>query len=401
MMAGSTVVIVGAGVVGLSAAYQIARRGGMRVVLLEKDTVGAGSSLRAAGITTGLLWSETGVLARRLGIEWFRRFSEELVDGYTYHDEHGCLNLFTRATWPARQSLLPLYDRLGVAYEILSAAEIHQRWPALTPADESTGLLDPSGGYSEPDEYVPALARACRSLGVQIEEHRTVTGLLTSGGRVRGVRTREGDVEADAVISSIHAWTHALWKPAGVVWPVKGFVHQRYVSHAMSEPFVAPAVNADPYSGYFRPARGNRILIGAETGDRQESPAPDAGFQMDDLSTPAAVRDSAAERLRDLVPALRGATWETERIGLICFSMDGEPIIGPVAALPGLFVAGAFHSGGFSYNTVAGVLLAEMVAGSRTSIDVSAFSPDRFDRGQASEYLAKRVPQSAAVQRRH
>jgi glycine/D-amino acid oxidase-like deaminating enzyme len=81
--------------------------------------------------------------------------------------------------------------------------------------------------------------------------------------------------------------------------------------------------------------------------------------------------------------------------------MDGEPILGPVAALPGLFVAGAFHSGGFSYNTVAGVLLAEMIADERTSIDVSAFSPDRFDCGHASEYLGQRVPQSAAVRRRH
>src|SRR4051812_28178048 len=127
-MATSTVVIVGGGVIGLSAAYHLARRGDVRVVLLEKDTVGAGSSLRAAGITTGLLWSETGVRARRLGIEWFQRLSEEL-DGYTYHDEHGCLNLFTPTTWPTRGELLGLYDRLGVAYEVLSGVDIHRRWP--------------------------------------------------------------------------------------------------------------------------------------------------------------------------------------------------------------------------------------------------------------------------------
>jgi glycine/D-amino acid oxidase-like deaminating enzyme len=69
--------------------------------------------------------------------------------------------------------------------------------------------------------------------------------------------------------------------------------------------------------------------------------------------------------------------------------------------LPGLFVAGAFHSGGFSYNAVAGVLLAEMVRGERTSVDVSSFSPGRFDPDTAREYLATAVPQSAAVKRRH
>lgn len=399
-MATATVVIVGGGVIGLSAAYHIARSTDSRVILLEKDTIGAGSSLRAAGITTGLLWSETGVRARQLGIEWFRRLSDEL-DGYTYHNEHGCLNLFTPATWPTREKLLPLYDRLGAKYEILSSVEIRRRWPALTPPEDFTGLLDPTGGYSEPDEYVSALLRACRQLGVQFEEGRAVTGLLLRGGRVRGVATREGDVEADAVISSLHAWTNQLWQSAGIVWPVKGFVHQRYVSGPIQEPFVTPAINADPYLGYVRPARGNRILIGAETAQREEVPAPGERFRMDNLSTPIGTRDDAAKRLTNLVPALSKATWQTEKIGLICFSMDGEPILGPVAALPGLFVAGAFHSGGFSYNTVAGMLLSEMVAGRSTSIDISTFSPDRFDRSHASEYLCSRVPQSAAVRRRH
>jgi sarcosine oxidase, subunit beta len=395
-----SVVIVGGGVIGLSAAYQLARRGNVKVILLEKDTIGAGSSLRAAGITTGLLWSEAGVRCRQLGIEWFRRFSAEL-EGYHYHDEHGCLNLFTPTTWPARRQLLPLYDRLGVGYEVLSGTEIRSRWHALKPPEEFTGLLDPLGGYSEPDEYVPALLAACRRLGVNVRQGQTVTGLLMRGGRACGVRTREGDVESDAVISGVHAWTNRLWEQADVCWPVKSFVHQRYVSAEMAEPLIAPPVNADPYRGYVRPARRKRILIGAETADREECPAPGPAFQMDELSTAIAVRDEAAARLRALVPAIGKARWEHSTIGLVCFSMDGEPILGPLAGLPGLFAAGAFHSGGFSYNTAAGVLLAEMVSDGRALIDVSSFSPDRFDRGAAREYLAQRVPQSAAVHRRH
>jgi glycine/D-amino acid oxidase-like deaminating enzyme len=401
MPTSSTVVVVGAGVIGLSAAYHLARRGDVRVVVLEKDTVGSGSSLRAAGITTGLLWSEVGVRCRKLGIEWFRRLSDEL-EGYRYHDEHGCLNLFTSISWPARGQLLPLYDRLGVPYEILQGSEIHRRWPALKPPAEFVGLLDPHGGYSEPDEYMPALLNACRALGVDVREGNAVTALVTMGGRVRGLRTRDGDiVEADAVISGVHAWANRLWAPAGVCWPVKSFVRQRYLSSPTREPLLAPAVNADPCLGYLRPARGNRLLIGAETPDREECTAPDTDFTMDQLSTPNAVRDEAAKRLAAIAPAVAEAPWERASVGLTCFSMDGEPILGPVGALPGLFVAGAFHSGGFSYNTVAGVLLAEMIADGRTSIDVSSFSPDRFDRQLASEYLAELVRQSAAVRRRH
>ena len=121
------VVIVGGGVIGLSTAYHLAHKGAGEIVLLEKGPVGDGSSSRAAGITSGLLWSETGVRARLIGARLFRELSEEL-EGYTYHNEHGCLNLYTPQQWGEFQPMLPLYDRLGVPYEILS----EPIWPTRT-----------------------------------------------------------------------------------------------------------------------------------------------------------------------------------------------------------------------------------------------------------------------------
>src|SRR2546427_5727942 len=98
-MRSTTAIIIGGGVIGLSAAYHLARKKFGRIVLIEKGQVGEGSSSRAAGITTGLLWSETGVRARKKGIELFQQVSQEL-GGYRYHSEHGCLNLFSPELWP-------------------------------------------------------------------------------------------------------------------------------------------------------------------------------------------------------------------------------------------------------------------------------------------------------------
>ena len=100
-------------------------------------------------------------------------------------------------------------------------------------------------------------------------------------------------------------------------------------------------------------------------------------------------------------PALACAAWEFERIGLLTFSIDGEPIVGPIRQIPGFYTGVAFHSGGFAYNPAVGLLLAEFVADGRTSIDVCAFSPDRFDQREVAEYLAMTIPQSQAVRRRH
>jgi glycine/D-amino acid oxidase-like deaminating enzyme len=122
---------------------------------------------------------------------------------------------------------------------------------------------------------------------------------------------------------------------------------------------------------------------------------------MSVLSAPAEVKAMLTREMTPLLPRLAQTTWESERVGLIAFSVDGEPVLGPIQALPGLLVGCAFHSGGFAYNPVAGQLLAEYVANGQTSIDVTAFSPQRFAGVDVDEYLASVVTQENAIRRRH
>jgi sarcosine oxidase, subunit beta len=398
-MSSASAVIVGGGVIGLSAAYHLARKRFGRIVVLEKGPVGDGSSSRAAGIITGLLWSETGVRARKLSLALFRELSDDL-DGYSYQ-ETGCLNLFDPQSWPERAALLPLYERLGAPFEILDADEMRRHWPELRPRDEWLGLLDPLGGYSEPDEYLPALASKCRELGVEIREHQHVTGFVLRGERVAGVQLGRDSIEADAVICTVYSWTNLLLERLGLQLPVKAFVHQRYVTKPLPTALAIPAVNANPLGGYIRPASGGRLLVGVETADRTEYRVPSLDFRLSALTAAPELKDRIMADFAPYVPALGDTSWEFERVGLLTFSSDGEPILGPVAGLPGFFTGLAFHSGGFAYNPAAGRLLAEFVADGRASIDVGAFSPDRFDQRETDAYLATTVPQSHAVRRRH
>lgn len=394
-----TVIIVGGGVIGLSTAYQLARRKAGRIILLDKGIIGCGSSSRAAGIGTHLIWTETGVLARKIGFQLFREFSDEW-DDFTFHDEEGCLNVIAPDAWPARAELLPMYDRLGVPYEVLSAQDIRRRWPDLTPADDYLAIHDPLGGYSEPARYVPALEKRVRELGVEVLEGEQVVGFLQQGQCVSGVRTTSRSIESDAVVSAVHAWSLPLWQELAIRLPIKNFVHQRYLSRPLSHPYKAPPVNADPYCGYVRPADGNRILMGVETPEREEV-RPGPNFNMSELSTSPLVKESGRELLSQLAPILKQVEWESEYVGLISFSCDGEPVLGAVSQRPGLFVAASFHSGGYSYNAVAGLLTAELVCDGKTSIDIQAFSPNRFTSDETDCHLSETISQKSAVRRRH
>ncbi len=399
-MSQPVVVIVGAGVTGLSAAYHLARRKHARVTVLEQGVVGDGSSTRAAGIITGLLWNRTAVEARTRCLELFRQLSRDL-EGYTFHDV-GTLNIYTPESWQPHERMLPLYDELNVPYEVLTAAEIRQRWPDLVVREGDLGLLDPRAGYSEPDEYIPAIAREACRLGVELQEHTTVTDLIVRDDRIAGVRTSNGDVAADAVVIATHAWTNLILNRVGAAIPTKNFVHQRYVTSPWSHTPRVPAVNADPYRGYARPAKGNRLLVGIETADRQEHRVTSPSFRMHELTADhAKLRRQLEIDFTPLIPGLAGSRWESERTGLICFSLDNEPILGPLDEVAGLYLGGSFHSGGFAYNPVAGELLAEYVSGGPLSVDAAAFLPSRFHREETDTWLATEVSQSAAARRRH
>jgi sarcosine oxidase, subunit beta len=178
-------------------------------------------------------------------------------------------------------------------------------------------------------------------------------------------------------------------------------VHQRYVTRPLPEPVRIPAVNANPLSGYVRPAHGNRLLLGIESEARDEFRVPSPDWHMSKVSAPASLRDALVAKFESFTPDLKRTSWETEKVGLLTFSMDGEPILGPVAQFPGLYVAMAFHSGGFAYNPVAGFLMADYVVEGKPSIDIRAFSPNRFDPAASEEYLATSVQQKDATRRRH
>lgn len=400
-MSATTVVVVGAGVIGLSSAYHLARRGVPRVILLEKDAVGAGASSRAGGIITGQLWSKTGIEARKISLRIFKELSKELRPyGYQYQAV-GCLNLFSPADWREREKLLPLYRECDLSYEILPAKAIRRRWPLLKPADDMTGLFDPLGGYSEPDDYVPALAQHCRALGVDIREGATVAEFVVEKDRVVGLIADGELVAADQVICCAHSWTNLLLAAVGVQVPMKSFVHQRYLTAPLEEAARLPAVNANPYEVYLRPAQGNRILVGGETPQGPELEPPALAFGMNELRAPKGFCNSLRDKAKPLLPAIEAVPMQEERVGLISFSMDGEPMLGAVPGVSGLLLGAAFHSGGFAYNPVAGKLLAELATVGATELDIAAFSPDRFPAEEADAYRNSKLRQNQAFSRRH
>ncbi len=378
--------MIGAGVTGLSTAFHLVEKGVERVVVVDKGSVGGGSSLQAGGIITMLMPTETEVCARSVSLDLFERFSR-ILDGYHFH-QVGCLNLSTEEVFSKAGSLRDMWRRLGGRFEVLRGPEIGERFPDLAAQEGDVGVLDQRSGYSEPHRYIPALKTKLEDMGVDIRENEAVIGFDLHNGRMRGVVTDSGTIDTDAAVCAVNAWTNHVLSLAGIRTPYKNFVHERFVTKPFPEPPRLPAVNDHILNGYVRPTDDNRLLLGTSIDNLAAYEMRGPKFDVSELEPHPDALPFIKENLVRRAPMLEGAEWDYHTVGLISLAYDVKPMIGPVPGVDGLFVGAHFHSGGFAYNPVSGLLLAEHVVDGGTRINSEIYSPARFGNLDTDAFLA-------------
>lgn len=373
----------------MSTAFHLVEKGVERVVVVDKGTVGGGSSLQAGGIITMLMPTETEVRARSISLDLFERFSR-ILDGYQFH-QVGCLNIVNPEQFDEAAPRRELWQRLGARFEVLRGGEISESFPDLAVQETEIGILDPRSGYSEPHRYIPALKAKLEDMGVEFRENEPVTGFDLRNDRVRGVVTDSGTIETDAAVSVVNAWTNHVLSLAGFRTPYKNFIHERFVTKPFPEPPRLPAVNDSVCNGYVRPTDDNRLLLGTSVDGLGSYEMRGADFTVSELEPHPDALPFLKENFVRRAPMLEGAEWDYHTVGLISLAYDVKPVIGPVPGVAGLYVGAHFHSGGFAYNPASGLLVAEHVVDGETRINSDMYSPARFGSVDTDGFLASPI----------
>src|SRR5438874_9876783 len=240
MTSTTDVLIVGAGIMGVSTAYHLARLGVRRVTVLERDTVCSGSTALASGGIRHQYANRLGVELTTHSIVTYERFADEFgVD--PHFRQHGYLILIaTDAELATARRSVALQRSLGVAVELLDAAATRALCPYLNTGDLLGATYTPRDGCADPYSCATAIAARARELGVVIKQQHEVRGFLRHGDRVGGVTTAAGTFEAPAVVIATGAWSGVVGKLAGVDIPVRP--HRRH--KFMTAPFPADRIPA-------------------------------------------------------------------------------------------------------------------------------------------------------------
>src|SRR4029453_3824158 len=198
----ASAVIVGGGVVGCSIAYHLARRGQKDVLVLERETVGSGTTSKAAGGIRAQFPTETEIRFSLEAIKVFERFENEFGVDIGYR-KIGYLFLISEPDdLRGFRERMALQRRLGVDVREITPAEAKAIVPALRVDDLTAAVWGPTDGMAGPAEVTNGFARRARELGVRIVEGVSVTGIEVAHDAAHGVTTSQGAVSAPLVINA-------------------------------------------------------------------------------------------------------------------------------------------------------------------------------------------------------
>ncbi|WP_244903615.1 NAD(P)/FAD-dependent oxidoreductase [Ornithinimicrobium cerasi] len=372
------VVVVGGGVIGLAAAYHLARGGAGSVLLLEQDTFGSGSTGRAAGGVRAQFSEEVNVRLARRSLEVFESFEQDLGQPIDLHrvgylfllDDPDDVADFERAA--------KLQNSLGVPTRMIDPEEAQ----VLSPLISTEGLLAASwhagDGHCAPDSVVAGYARAARSAGATLVSRCRVTGAEVEDGgggtprRVRAVLTDAGRVETERVVVAAGAWSGVVAGFFGVDLPVEPLRRQIVCTGPVAGRGEATPMTIDFSSSFYFHDEGPGLLVG------MSDPAETVGFKHRPDDGWLTGLDAAIGRR---APALAGAEVRRTWAGLYEMTPDHNGLVGSARDLPGLVYATGFSGHGFLMGPAVGEVVASLVAGERPGIDVSALDVDRFRTG--------------------
>jgi sarcosine oxidase, subunit beta len=377
----ASVVVLGGGVVGLSTAHHLARAGLTDVVVLERGSLGEGSTCRAAGGVRAMFTDALNVQLGLRSLEAYERFGADPGQEIDLHRVGYLFLLDSPAAAATFAAAAPAQRDLGLEVRELSVAETVAASPLVSPEGLLGGVLSPRAGHCTPEAVVAGYAASARRQGVRIRTGCAATGIEVVDGSITAVLTEAGPIGTDTVVCATGAWSARVAAWAGVDLPVAGL--RRHV--ALTDP-VAGLDPATPFtiehsSSYYFHREGGGLLMGLP--DRTDEWTEDA--RRDE-----AWLEQLGEAVERRTPVLADAGIGIGWAGLYEMSPDHNALIGE-ARRPGdpsrFLYATGFSGHGFLMAPAVGEVVADLVLQRTPAVDVSALAVDRFDADAARPEL--------------
>ncbi len=375
------VVIVGGGIVGASVAYHLTRLGRTDVVVIEQGQLSSGTTWHAAGLLGQLRATEGGTRLVQYSAELYSRLEAETGLATGFKRCGGVTVARTEERMVQLRRTAATAEVYDLECELLSPDRAKELYPPLAVGDLVGAIWLPGDGTANPVDVTASLARGARDRGARVFERTRVIAVDQRDGRVTGVVTDRGRIEADVVVNCAGQWAKAVGALAGVNVPLHSAEHFYVVSEQIDgvHPQLPILRDPDGYT-YFKEEVGGLVIGGFEP-EAKPWVAPDElpypfEFQLldEDWDHFSVLMESALER----IPALHHTGIRKFYNGPESFTPDNQFIVGEAPELANFFVGAGFNSVGIASAGGAGRALAEWIVEGEPTVDLVAQDIRRF-----------------------
>ncbi|WP_406735598.1 FAD-dependent oxidoreductase [Thioclava sp. GXIMD4215] len=403
--------VVGGGAVGCSIAYHLAKAGWKDVMLVERDELTAGSTWHAAGLLPLFNMGYATTHIHKYSVDFYKTLEAEtgLNAGFSI-----CGNLRMAQTQERMDEYL-LYSSIAetadVYHEFLTPKEMKDRWPLLNTDDLIGALFHPQDGYINPADVTQAMAKGARQRGVEIvrklqvnaykwtgsEWIVTLEKMVDKGGNLVGSGEMI-DIHAEHVVTATGNHAQRTAQLLGIKIPAIPVEHQFIVTEP-DPALVAyreagnpehPVLRDSDSKWYVREERGGWILGPYERG----APAcfrhgvPDS-FRADLFPLDLERIEEEYMSMIHRIPTTETAGLKDDFNGPICYTPDGNPLVGPAPGLRNMWLAEGF-SFGITAAGGTGYYLAQMMVEGEAEIDMASLDPKRYGQWMTNEWAVKK-----------
>ncbi len=379
MTSTADIVVIGGGVNGASTAMHLARMGAGRVLLLEKGHLAGGPTGRSGAMVRDHYLHPVLVKMAMESSDVFRNFADA-IGGDARFRQTGRLVLVPEVDAASARANVEMNRELGVDIDVLAPSEIARLVPQVSMDGVALGVYEPNAGHADPVATTYAFADAARRHGAEVVTGCEVTAIRTAAGRVAGVDTARGPIDAGAVVAVTGPWANRLAEPLRESLPVTPVSVQTSLFRRPPPLDSLDTMLMDNTTGtYLRKNHGPLSLLGGD--------APDSlgGVPDPDDCALNADHDRIADlwsRMTRRIPGFAAATPLGGYSAMYDMTPDANPIMDRSETVEGLYWAVGFSGHGFKLSPVIGRMMAELVLhGGSAGHPIEEFAAARFSKG--------------------
>jgi glycine/D-amino acid oxidase-like deaminating enzyme len=346
------------------------------VVLLERRFLASGPTGRSSALVRRFYAMDFLTRTGNASAHLFQQWADAVGGGDPGFRQVGILWLAGVERAAHLRENVGRAQALGVRVDLLTPAEVQTLVPAMAVDDVALAAHEPESGYADAASTTNALATRARELGATIVQHVPVEALLAAGGRVTGVRTEAGEIQAPAVVVCAGLWAPRLLAPLGIAVPVAPRRHQMCFFRRPPGFDGHPGMIDRPSGTYMRPETGNLTIHGLSTYDEVVDPD-----HYNEGADPGEIARNA-ELIAQRFPVMEHGLSMGGYSGVYDVTPDHEPVLGPIPEYQGLHVDFGWSGHGFKHAPAIGGVLAEVVLEGRAAgWNLAPFRWSRFREG--------------------